>query len=100
SSSPPILMATSFVSSMISGATFKRTTHRSKSAGGPGLTPQQIWVPHLRDGLIVDKVGIRAKARTVSPHSSTIPQGTPHLTHPGGCPMLNLQQKFATSRNQ
>ncbi len=29
---PPILMATSFVSSMISGATHKRTTHRAKSS--------------------------------------------------------------------
>jgi hypothetical protein len=28
---PPILMATSFVSSMISGATCKRTTHRARS---------------------------------------------------------------------
>jgi hypothetical protein len=33
-------------------------------AGGPGLTHNKIWVPHLRDGVIVAKVGIRAKARS------------------------------------
>jgi hypothetical protein len=34
-------------------------------AGGPGLTHKQIRVPHLRDGLIVAKMGIRAETRTV-----------------------------------
>jgi hypothetical protein len=28
--------------------------------GWPRSDAQQIWVPHLRDGLIVAKVGIRA----------------------------------------
>ena len=29
-----------------------------KRAGGPGLIQANHWVPHLRDGFIVAKVGI------------------------------------------
>jgi hypothetical protein len=32
---------------------------------GKGDVRHQSWVPHLRDGFIVDKVGHRAKARSV-----------------------------------
>ena len=35
-------------------------------AGGLGLTPNKIWVPHLRDGLIVAKVGIRAAREPIT----------------------------------
>src|SRR5882757_3390821 len=31
-----------------------------------GDVKHQSWVPHLRDGFIVDKVGHRAKARSIS----------------------------------
>jgi hypothetical protein len=31
-------------------------------AGGPGLNHDKTWVPHLRDSLIVAKVGMQAPA--------------------------------------
>ena len=42
-------------------------TLSTKSVGGPHLTDNKFWVPHLRDGLIVAKVGICTKARAYLP---------------------------------
>jgi len=58
-------------------------------AGGPGLNPNTTRVPHLRDSLIVAKVGLRAGTR--EPLSSfaapyQIPPSVRHNLHDGSPP--------------
>jgi hypothetical protein len=52
---------------------FNPTQLGRRGTGGPGLTQWQIWVPHLRDSLIVDKVGIRATREPPSFPNDKIP---------------------------
>jgi hypothetical protein len=49
-------------------------TRKAKASPATDLGATQNWVPHLRDGLIVAKVGIRAPRE---PHSSTPPNRKP-----------------------
>jgi hypothetical protein len=47
-------------------APFANFYGRDHCADGPSLAHKKIWVPHLRDSLIVAKVGIRATREPLS----------------------------------